>query len=334
MSRVDLKKRLRERFQKLPAALRSAPILIAVSSGMDSSVLASVALELREILPPLHFAHVNYHLRIPDSDHEEAFLREWARRERIPIFVKSLRPQRRQGNLQAWARAERLQFFAGIVKRRFKNHGQVWLAHHQRDQAETILSRILRGAGLQGIAGMQILENYRGLSLFRPWLDVPHEAIEIYVRAHSLKFHQDKSNDSDIYLRNRIRRRVLPLLSKENPNVEEVLYILGAWSREAHEALEILGKAWLARRRGPPKELKLAALRREPRALAAVILELWLHQQTGSEQSWKEVLPRLLQAWESPLPPQEIWLKNCYRLNLQAGRLLLRRAARKNFRSS
>ncbi|HEX5034242.1 MAG TPA: ATP-binding protein, partial [bacterium] len=100
MQRVDLKKRVRESFAALPRAWREAPVYLAVSAGMDSSVLAAVALELRDRLPPLCFLHVNYGLRRPDCDWEEAVLRKWADREGLPIEVLRLKPRAKLENLQ------------------------------------------------------------------------------------------------------------------------------------------------------------------------------------------------------------------------------------------
>ncbi len=295
MQRVDLKKRVRERFEALPKALREAPVYLGVSAGMDSSVLAAVALELRDRLPPLHFLHVNYGLRRPDCDREEALLRKWADREGLRLEVLRLAPRTKPENLQAWAREKRFAFFRRILQKRSKGRGTVWLAHHRRDQAETVLLRLLRGAGLRGLAGMGVLEEWEGLALFRPFLDVPHEALQLYARNHRILFRQDRSNFTDAYLRNRVRRRILPIFKKENPNIEETLMTLAERAGRANEALEILAEAWL-KRSGRGLRLALASLRREPPALQASILEAWLKKRSGRPQSWNEILPRLLAA--------------------------------------
>ncbi|HKY62646.1 MAG TPA: tRNA lysidine(34) synthetase TilS [bacterium] len=295
MQRVDLKKRVRESFGALPKAWREAPVYLAVSAGMDSSVLAAVVLELRDRLPPLCFLHVNYGLRRPDCDREEALLRKWAGREGLPIEVLRLKPRGKPENLQAWARAQRFDFFRKTIKKRSKGRGTVWLAHHRRDQAETVLLRLLRGSGLRGLAGMKTQEEWEGLALFRPLLEVPHEALQLYAQNHRILFRRDRSNFTDLYLRNRVRRRILPLLRQENPSIEETLSLTAARAGQASEALEVLAGHWL-KVRGRGKRLALENLRRQPPGLQACILEAWLKRRTGRSQSWSELLPRILAA--------------------------------------
>src|SRR5262245_54877168 len=133
MALVDLKKRFWREFQALPESYRKSPIFLALSGGKDSTAMAHVALSLRSKLPPLHFLHVNYHLRLPDSDQEEKFLRNWAKREGIPFHVQRLYPKDKPKNLQDWARRQRYQFFRAVMEKQ-KGSGLVCLAHHQNDQ--------------------------------------------------------------------------------------------------------------------------------------------------------------------------------------------------------
>lgn len=261
---------------------------------MDSSVLAAVALELRDRLPPLHFLHVNYGLRRPDCDREEAMLRQWAEKEGVPIEILRLAPKGKPENLQAWAREKRFEFFRRTVEKRNRGQGTVWLAHHRRDQAETFLLRLLRGAGLGGLAGMKVLEDLQGLQLFRPFLEVPYESLKIYAKNHRVLFRQDKSNFTDLYLRNRVRRRLVPALRKENPSIEETLSLLAERLGQSHDALQALAEQWLRRRKG--NRLGLAALRRQVPGLQVAILQQWTRLRVGESQSWNEILPRLLKA--------------------------------------
>lgn len=292
MQRVDLKKRVRERFEALPKALRKAPVYLAVSAGMDSSVLAAVALELRDRLPPLHFLHVNYGLRRPDCDREEALLRKWAEKEGLPIEVLRLSPKKKPENLQAWAREKRFDFFRRSMAKISKGQGTLWLAHHRRDQAETLLLRLLRGSGLGGLASMRKWESWEGLELFRPFLEVPYDSLKIYAKNHKVLFRQDRSNFTDLYLRNRVRRRILPALRRENPNIEETLSLLAERLGQSHEALQSLAERWLKKRQG--SRLVLSSLRREALGFQVAILQHWLGERVGEPQSWNEILPRLL----------------------------------------
>jgi len=317
------------RYLALPKALRELPVWIAVSGGLDSTVLAAVALRLRSRLPALHFAHVNYRLRVPDSDREEASLRDWAKREGVPIRVLRLRPAAKPSNLQAWARERRLAFFRRLIASRPGGRGLIWMAHHQGDQAETVLARLLRGAGLKGLRGMDELEEIEGLWVFRPFLEVPREALEVYARVHRLSFHHDRSNDGDDYLRNRIRHRILPRMAEENPRVQEVLATFAARAGQAAAVLEGLAQDWLRRAaRGSatgPAALDARALKRLPRALRAAVLEAWLRSRTGREQAFGKILPPLLASMEEAAKGFELPLKGGYWVQLNPQKLVLRR---------
>lgn len=334
MQGVDLKKRVREVFARLPAKMKKWPILLAVSSGRDSSVLASVVLELRTQLPSVHFIHVNYHLRVPDSDREEKFLRDWAKREGVSCHVKRLFPRKKPANLQSWAREKRLHFFFEIAQKISRGQATLWTAHHRADQAETVLERILRGAGLKGIAAMEELEALQRigdqglktpLMLVRPFLSVPSEALSVYARYHQIPFHLDRSNATDLYRRNRIRRRLLPALARENPNIEETLCTLSRHSRQAYQTIEEMAQDWLRLhfQKRIPRRIALRELQALSPGLTAVILEKLLQKVVAQALPLSKILPRihlylakpqgklnitLPQAWQLRLSPQYLQL--------------------------
>jgi tRNA(Ile)-lysidine synthase len=282
---------------------------------MDSSVLAAVALELKNELPPLHFAHVNYHLRKPDSDHEEKFLATWAKKEKIAFHVKRFFPKKKPANLQAWAREKRLNFFSETIGKLKKGEGIVWVAHHQQDQAETILQRILRGASMRGLGGMEVLDQIGRLKLFRPFLEVPHHAIAKYARVHRLKFHHDKSNDEPLYLRNRVRHQILPLFLKENPQSIEVLAALGQNARETTQTLDILAHEWLRRAikiEEDRAQIPLNLLQPLPSGLIRSICEQFFLAHHFSPQGLSKILPRVIQYVRIPRGRTVIPLKGRY----------------------
>jgi tRNA(Ile)-lysidine synthase len=296
---VDLKKRFWNEYRSLPESCRKAPIFLALSGGKDSTALAHVALSLRNKLPPLHFLHVNYHLRVPDSDREEKFLRDWARDEAVPIHVKQLRPKAKPRNLQDWARVQRYQFFRSVIQEVGKKGGVLCLAHHQDDQVETVLMRLLTGSGLKALGGMRTVEkNGEGIFYFRPFLEVPGSAIGTYLQAHGLKFCHDVSNDGLDYLRNRLRLRILPQLEAENPQAVDALIGLGRKAREAQEALEQLAETWLAQRGRVlrKRELPRTALEALPPALRLTVLEAWLRGPLKETRNLGKILDMAQQA--------------------------------------
>jgi len=197
-------------------------LIVALSGGADSTAL----LDLLNGLPgfPLRLvaAHLNHCLRGRESDADEEFCRCLALRYAIPfesrrVDIKAFAAQ--QGlNLEDAGRRARITYFDEL--RQKWRATAVALAHHADDQAETVLMRLLRGAGPSGLAGMPYL-NWRGF--IRPLLDVTRPEIEAYLAEQGLTFRQDASNLDTTFLRNRIRHELLPLLEQYNPAIRECL---------------------------------------------------------------------------------------------------------------
>lgn len=290
MQKVDLRKRFLKEFLALPTAERRRDLLIAVSAGKDSSVLASVALQLRDQLPPLHFIHVNYHFRIPDSDREEEFLKSWAKREGISFHGLSLHPKSLPSNLQSWAREKRLQYFSK-VSASLPRGALVVLAHHEQDQFETLLERWIRGTGFSGMGGMEKLEAFHHVSgkdlqkpllLFRPFLEVSREAIDLYAKTKKVAYLQDQSNFTKKYFRNRVRLEALPWLKKENPQIVPALCRFGRKLRSVDADLRESAEKWARRHLSSPSlRLPMKPFRKLPRYVQELVLEAWIRQTTN-----------------------------------------------------
>lgn len=293
--KVDLKKHFLKTYRTLPKTWQKLPFFLAVSSGLDSSVLAHLLLSLRKELPLLYWLHVNYHLRVPDSDREEKFLKQWAAKEKVPLFVKSLQPPKQIKNLQNWAREQRYRFFVESIKKETKGRGLLLTAHHQLDQVETLLSRLLMGSGLKALRGMEVWEesehwsktvqdsSKNPLKIFRPFLTVPREALEIYAKAHRVKFCEDSSNQSLKYLRNRLRHELWPKILQENPQAASSLTQISKRAAAAYDALEPAARRWLQRhqklnRKGRGAALPGPELVKLPFGKRQIVLELFLRQ--------------------------------------------------------
>jgi len=148
-----------------------------------------------------------------------------------------------KGNLQQQAREARLT----LLQARAEASGLDWVAlgHTATDQAETLLMRAVRGTGLQGLAGM----GWRRGGFIRPLLGITRPQVKQYLDQHKLIPLQDPTNASDLFFRNRIRHRVLPLLEQENPGVVPCLCRLADTCREARESLAMLAQQALDRSR-------------------------------------------------------------------------------------
>ena len=188
-------------------------VVCALSGGGDSVALLHCLRSIREELGfTLSAAHFNHCLRGAESDGDEAFVRQLCRDWNIPLAVGRGDPRTLTGKSpEEAARILRYEFLLA-------QDGVITTAHHADDQMETVLLNLLRGTGLKGLCGMPV----RSGRLLRPMLEVPKEAVEAYLEAHSLACRFDSSNGEDDALRNRIRHHILPFFRAENPNFPAV----------------------------------------------------------------------------------------------------------------
>jgi tRNA(Ile)-lysidine synthase len=252
-------------------------VTLALSGGVDSVV----ALDLLARLAPAHpFAlsclHVDHGIS-PNARDWARFARATARRYGVRCAVRAvdLAPHRDLG-LEGAARAARYAAFARA------RADFVVLAHHQDDQADTVLLQLLRGAGLPGLAGMPPIRDRGGGGaprLLRPMLDVPRAEIEAYARARGLEWVEDESNADERYARNFIRRRIMPRLVKLNPAAAANLARSAAHLAEAHELARVLA-ALDARGASRDGRLSAAALARLPATRAKNLLR-WAIAEAG-----------------------------------------------------
>jgi tRNA(Ile)-lysidine synthase len=256
-------------------------LVVAVSGGPDSVAMARALMEVRPGDTPLVLAHLNHQLRGGDSDADEAFVRAFAA-GRLPLVCHRLdiAALARGDNLEAVARRERYRWLAEVARSRGLRF--VATGHNANDQAETLLHRLLRGAGLDGLRGVAARRGLEdGVEVVRPLLGVTRDEIVEYLAASGQEARHDASNDDVRFTRNRIRHELLPLLARDyNPRVVEVLGRLARQADEAaieEEALarELLRRAELPRAGGTvvlDAEALRAASRREARA---VLRQVW-----------------------------------------------------------
>ncbi len=249
---------------------------VAFSGGPDSLCLLHLLGQLRRDMGfEVVALHVDHGLR-PGSAGEAEQAAALARG--LGLEVEVLRAELSldgEGNLQQRAREARLGLLAGAAGDR----GCRWVAlgHTATDQAETVLMRAVRGAGLQGLAGMAAAR----APFIRPLLQVERPDVRAYLQRHSLTPLEDPSNRSDLYLRNRLRRHVMPLLEQENPAVVQALCRLARSCREDDEALEAGARQLLERARDPDG-VKVSELRGLLPGLLHRVLRLAYAGATGS----------------------------------------------------
>ena len=213
---------------------RNAPAWhIAFSGGLDSTVLLHLLAHLAntETLPPLSAVHVHHGLQAA-ADAWPAHCQSICDALGLPLRV--MRVQVQPGaSLERAARDARYQAFTEVT-----GAGQVLLTgQHRDDQAETLLFRLLRGAGVRGLAAIPAQRPLAGGYLVRPLLDVPREALEAYAHEHQLKWIEDPSNADPRFSRNYLRHRVFPALTARWP---QAVANLGRTAEHLSEAQGLL----------------------------------------------------------------------------------------------
>jgi tRNA(Ile)-lysidine synthase len=259
-------------------------VAVAYSGGRDSTALlhatcAAASTQGIEVLA----LHVHHGLS-PHADawsaHCEALCAKWARRGwPVRCVVERLVGKPRRGeSVEAWARQQRYRALRAMAEA----HGAslVLLAHHRRDQAETFLLQALRAAGVAGLAGMPRVIEREGLTWARPWLDMPREHIEAYVRRHRLAHIDDESNNHTRFARNRVRARVWPALTEAFPQAEASLADSATWAQEAAACMEELAEMDLATSATEQGLVVSAWLALSP-ARRSNALRAWLRMRTG-----------------------------------------------------
>lgn len=222
-------------------AARLAPtesLCVGLSGGCDSVVLLHLlsGLGLGGRLSAMHV----HHGLSPHADAWAEFCSDFC--GRLPVLLKIARVsvERQSGlGLEAAARAAR---YAALTQCGADN---LLLAHHQGDQAETLLFNLVRGAGVTGASGMPPVRSLGKGRLLRPLLGVARSTLEDYARLHGLPWIEDESNADTRYSRNFLRHEVLPLLGERFPAVEASLAQAAAHFGEADELLaELAAVDW------------------------------------------------------------------------------------------
>ncbi|HUX06782.1 MAG TPA: tRNA lysidine(34) synthetase TilS [Acidobacteriota bacterium] len=197
-------------------------VLVAFSGGPDSTALLHVLHELRDDLEiDLVAAHLNHLLRGLESDGDEAWCAEFAGSLGIDFHSRRLdvraENQRRNGNLEETARELRYDF----LERTADEFGaqSIAVGHTADDQAETVLLRLLRGAGSGGLRGMRL----RRGRIIRPLLEAGGGDVLDYLASKNLGHRSDSSNREEKLTRVFLRRRVVPLLRELNPSLEKTI---------------------------------------------------------------------------------------------------------------
>jgi tRNA(Ile)-lysidine synthase len=253
---------------------RDSLILAAVSGGADSVAMLRA---LHELAPRAGFrlaaAHLNHRLRGAESDRDEAFVRDLCECIDVPLEVgHATTLAADMPNLEEAGREARHEYLGRAAARVGATH--IALAHNAGDQAETVLMRLLRGAGVAGLGAM--VESGPGL-IVRPMLTLERATIVTYLRAIGQSFVEDSTNASPAMLRNRIRDELLPYLEREySPGLSGRLAGLAAEMRTVDAYLSRSAEVELTRIRRTGGALDLAGFAAIAPALRPVVMRRYL----------------------------------------------------------
>ena len=207
-------------------------IICAVSGGADSMALLGAMCLLKEKLGiQLEVAHFNHNLRGEESLADEAFVRAFCQTRGIRCHVGSERVQAGEKGLEAAARESRYHFLGNL-------EGKIATAHTADDNAETVLMHLLRGTGLNGLGGITPV---RG-NIIRPMLMVTRQEVLAFLKSQQIPYVTDSSNETDAFLRNRIRHHVMPFLKEENPSIAQNLSATAMRLRQDAQLLDSLAE--------------------------------------------------------------------------------------------
>ena len=221
--------------------------ICAVSGGADSMALLWALWGLKEKLKiQVEAAHFNHHLRGEESQRDEEFVVAFCKNHGIVCHVGGAEVKAGQKGLEAAARTARYGFLQSLP-------GKIATAHTADDNAETMLMHLVRGTGLKGLGGIApVREN-----IIRPMLSVTRQEVLAFLEAEGISYVSDSSNDTDDFLRNRIRHHVMPLLKEENPSLAGNLTATALRLRQDEAALDVMAE--------PTADV--AALRQMPQAV-------------------------------------------------------------------
>lgn len=198
-----MKKRVQQYIEQHHLLCHQEPVLVGVSGGADSVALLTVLLELGYHCIAVH---CNFHLRGAESDRDEQFVRSLCAQKSIPLYVTHFQTtaiaKERGISIEMAARDLRYEWFEQC--RQEYSCQAIAVAHHQNDQAETVLLNIRRGTGIRGLAAMQPRNGY----IVRPLLCVQRKDILDYLTLQHLSFVEDSTNADTHFLRNAIRQQL------------------------------------------------------------------------------------------------------------------------------
>jgi len=212
--------------------LETATVYVAISGGIDSMVLTELCLA-NQIKP--HLLHCNFNLRGKESDEDQLFIEAFARANQLEYTIKHFETDQIANEkgitIQECARNLRYDWFKSFLVNR---QAVLFTAHHLNDSIETFFINTLRGTGIKGLKG---IPQQRG-QIIRPLLTVTKQEILLFAEKNNISYRNDSSNESDKYLRNKIRHYIVPEMEQLSDNYSKKMQTLLNELQDADDFLD------------------------------------------------------------------------------------------------
>ncbi|HHV78535.1 MAG TPA: tRNA lysidine(34) synthetase TilS [Firmicutes bacterium] len=233
--------KVRKTIEKYQMLQKGDRVLVGVSGGPDSIALLHILSQLRdEYELNLYVAHLNHLIR-PDAESDAEYVRQFALKLGAAFVMERCDVRQLGKRLGVGEEVAGRMARYGFFYRAAKENGctRIALGHNMDDQAETVLMRLIRGAGTEGLGGIPPV---RG-KIVRPLIETPRSDIEAYCRSWNLDTRLDITNLEEVYFRNRIRRQLIPLLQSEyNPNISRILARTAELMREENAYMSAIAR--------------------------------------------------------------------------------------------
>ncbi len=233
-----LKEKVLQTIKKYNLIKKGEKIVVGVSGGPDSICLINILNEIKQQEKiDLIVCHINHLIR-EEAGEDERFVQEYCKEKQIPFFTKHVEVEKiaktRKIGTEEAGREERYKFFNEILEK--NNANKIATAHTKNDNSETVLMNIIRGSGTSGLKGITPIRDEKYI---KPLIECTREEIERYCEEKKLNPRYDKTNNENIYTRNKVRNILIPLIKEEfNPNIIETIDRLSDLAKKENEYLE------------------------------------------------------------------------------------------------
>ncbi|MGN0467022.1 MAG: tRNA lysidine(34) synthetase TilS [Lachnospiraceae bacterium] len=195
-------------------------VVIGISGGADSICLAHILLALKdEFKIKIYGVHINHCIREGTAKRDEEYVKEFCEKYKIPFFCfeRDIPKIAREEKLSEEEAGRKIRYncFREVLETIGAN--KIAVAHHQNDQAETLILHLCRGSGIKGLSAIRPMRD----NIIRPLLFVTRREIEQYLEKNGISYQEDETNEDIVYARNKVRHEILPKLEEINPKTVE-----------------------------------------------------------------------------------------------------------------